>query len=241
MGGVIRREHVVATAAFAFQDVEREAGEMLARARAQAEHLLADAEQRARESAEVRKRVAHQQGLDEGRQAGLTEIRKEARQAAVDAARAELTRLTHALSAGLAEYERNRRSLIALAETGLIELALAIARRVCKIEVAASGAPVRANARALLELVQHHEDVELRLNPAEVELLADLADEFTKQTTALGHVTITADPAVARGDCRLSTRAGTIDASIAGQLDRIAAALCTPDHSPSPAPAELAP
>jgi flagellar assembly protein FliH len=241
MGGVIRREHVAATAGFAFQDVEREAGEMLARARAQAERLLADAEQRARESAEIHKRAAHQQGLDEGRQAGLKEVRKEARQAAVDAARKELTRLTHALGAGLAEYERNRRSLIALAETGLIELALAIARRVCKIEIAVSGEPVRANARALLELVQHHEDVELRLNPAEAELLADLADEFTNQTAALGHVTITADPAVARGDCSLRTRAGTIDASIAGQLDRIAAALCAPDPTPNPAAVEPVP
>ena len=240
MGGVIRREHVAATAAFSFQDVEREAGEMLARARAQAERLLADAETRARQTAEVHLRDAWAQGLAAGRQAGLEEVRKEARQAAVDAARAELTRLTHALGAGLAEYERNRRSLIALAETGLIELALAIARRVCKIQVATSDEPVRANARALLELVQHHEDVELRLNPADAELLADLADEFTKHTAALGHVTITADPAVARGDCCLRTRAGTIDASITGQLDRIAAALCAPDPTPNPAAAESA-
>ena len=241
MGGVIRREHVAATAAFSFQDVEREAGEMLARARAQAERLLADAETRARQTAEVHLRDAWAQGLAAGRQAGLEEIRREARQAAVDAARAELTRLTHALGAGLAEYERNRRSLIALAESGLIELAVAIARRVCKIQVAASAEPVRANVGVLLELVKQHEDVELRLNPADAELLADVAGEFAKHTAALGHVTLKADPAVARGDCCLRTRVGTIDASIEGQLDRIAAAICAPQRTADRAVAESPP
>lgn len=226
------------TGAFSFRDVEREVAEMRTRARAEAERLLADAEQRAQQVAETRQRDAYQKGLAEGRQAGIEIVQKEARQAAVEAARTELARLTSALGAGLAEYERSRRSLLALAESGLIELAVAIARRVCKIQIEASAEPVRANARALLELVQHHEDLELHLNPADAELLADVATEFARRTAELGRVTIKTDVTVARGGCRLQTRAGTIDASITGQLDRIAEAICGSGSNTGPASAE---
>lgn len=236
MGGVIRRESISTAPAFSFCDVERQAGEILARARAEAERLSAEARQRtsaaeaeARERLEARAREGYEKGLVEGRQAGLEQIRKEARQAAVQGAKDELVRLTRALATGLAEYERNRRSLTALAESGLIELAVAIARRVCKTLASSSADAARANARALLELVKHHEDLELHVHPDDCELLRDVAGELTQQVAQLEHVSVLADRTVERGGCVLRTRDGTIDASIGSQIDRIAKAICGHD------------
>lgn len=228
MGTVIRRESVSAAAMFSFADLERQARDILVRARAAADRLLAEAEVQARRVAQTRQAEGYQRGLSEGRQRGLEQIKQEARQAALQAAQAELTGLKNALAAGLAEYERQRHSLIAQAESGLIELAVAIARRACKVGVDGSAEPLRANIRALLEMVTHHGDIELHVNPAECELLADVIPGLAQHIAGCAHVTLTSDPAVARGGCVLQTSAGVIDASVDAQLDRIAAAIGAP-------------
>lgn len=245
MGGVIRRESVSTAPAFSFCDVERQADEITTRARAEADRLIAEARQRAAEveaqaraQLEARRRAGYEEGLAEGRRVGLEQVKNEARQTVLQSVRAELTQLTQSLATGLAQYERERRGLIALAESGLIELAVAIARRVCKTLAGRSTDPVRANARALLELVRHHDDLELHVHPDEHELLRDVAAEFTQQTAELEHVQVVADPAVERGGCVIRTRDGTIDASIAAQIDRIATAICG-HTAPPPGPAPV--
>lgn len=236
MGAVIRRESVPTAATFSFADMERQARQILEHARAHASRILAEAETRADKLAESRKHEGYQQGLAEGRRQGLEQARQEARQAARQAAQAELTQLREALAAGLAEYERRRHSLVAQAEAGLIELAVAIAGRVCKICVDASTEPVQANIRALLEMVKHHHDVELRVSPTEHELLANVVPELARRCAEFEHVTLRPDVAVARGGCILHTRDGRIDASVAGQLDRIAAAIGARAAPPPPQP-----
>jgi flagellar assembly protein FliH len=225
MGVVIQRESAATAAAFSFQDVERQAHDILTRARAQAAQHLIEAEVRARQLAELRRREGHEQGLAEGRRLGMEQVKQEARQAAIQAAHAELAYLKQALATALTEYESRKHRLIAQAESGLIELALAIARRVCKVCVDHSATPVEANIRAVLEMVKHRDDAELRVHSAEYERLAGVAPDLLKRIAELEHVTLTPDSAVARGGCVLQTRDGTVDASVAGQLERIAAAL----------------
>jgi len=205
--------------------MEREGRDILARARAEAHRLLAETDVQARRAAETRRAAGYQQGLTEGRQQGLEQIRQEARQAVLRTAQAELTELKNALAAGLAEYERQRHGLLAQAESGLIRLAVAIARRVCKIAADGSAEPVRANVRALLEMVTHHGDLELHVNPVDGELLAGVVPELAQRIAGCAHVTLKPDPAVARGGCVLQTSDGVIDASVDAQLDRIAAAI----------------
>ncbi|MBP7744975.1 MAG: hypothetical protein KA383_02510 [Phycisphaerae bacterium] len=235
MGGVIRRENVPAASAFSFQDVESEAERILARARAHAARVLQEADVRSAELARQRQRAGYEQGLAEGRVVGLQQAKEEARAAALQTAQAELSHLTQALRAALDRVEADKRRLLAQAESGLIELAVAIARRVCKTLTERSAAPALANARAVLELVQHHDDAVLRVNPADYELLREVASPTAGHIAGLEHVTVTPEPDVARGGCRLETRAAEIDASIVGQLDRVAAAICASAEAP-PAP-----
>lgn len=233
MGSVIRRESVPSPGLFTFPDMEAEAKAILARARAEARKLLAEGQRRAaaaeeqvRQQAQRRYDEAYQLGLAEGRRAGREAAFQEARQEALAAAQARVAELIRALEAGLAEFERHKRSLLATAESGLIELALAVARRVCKTESARSAAPAQANARALLERVQQHGDVELRFHPDDHALLETADAAWLEQAGAKSHVTIAADPTVARGGCVLRCREVRIDATIRTQLDRIAAVLC---------------
>jgi flagellar assembly protein FliH len=225
MGTVIRRASHSAATAFSFADVERQAQDILGRARNEADCILAEAKTRAAQLAATLKKQAQERGWAEGCAQGRAQACAQARQAALEAAQAELSRLIQTLATGLAEYERQRNTLLAQAESGLIELALAIARRVCKSVAAGSTAAVQANIRALLEMVKQHQDLELHVNPADYELLAEAGPQLTRQISQLEHVALKTDPAVDRGGCVLHTRDGAIDATIAGQLDRIAAAI----------------
>lgn len=225
MAGVIRQGELSAARAFSFADLEAQGRQILQRARERAAEALSSAEQRAGELAERQRQAGYEAGLAEGRAAGLQQIRAEAHQAALQEAHEQAATLLAALSAALTEFEHGKRGCLAAAELGLIELALAIARRVCKLDVGTSTAVAQANARSLLDLVRHAGDVRLCVNPAEYELLQAANPEFLVQTGQLEHVSVVASEDVPRGGCILRTPEGEIDATIEIQLQRIAEAL----------------
>jgi flagellar assembly protein FliH len=225
MAGVIGRQNFCSGQPFSFADLEGQARAVLARADEQAQQILRQAQADGRQQAEQAAQQAHATGLEEGRREGQRQIRIEARAAIVEEERERVGRLVQALTTGLAEFERNKRRLIGVAEAGLIELALAIARRVCKLLVEGSPEAARANARHVLKAVEHDGDLELRVNPADHDTLREVAGEVLRCGAELEHVQVTADAAVERGGCILSTPDGQIDASIETQLQRVAEAI----------------
>ena len=225
MAGVLRPAKFASRPAFSFEDLEGKARAVLDQAHAQTRQIVAHAEEEGRRRAAQLEKEAYPRGLEQGRREGFEQVRAEAADTALQEARQDLAQLVQALAAGLEAFEDSKRRLLASAECGLLELALAIARRVCKHDVGASSAAACANARALLKMVKHEGDLELHLDPAEYEKLCQAMPELVASTDRLTHVEVVADAAVRRGGCVLHTRDGTIDASVDTQLDRIAAAL----------------
>jgi flagellar biosynthesis/type III secretory pathway protein FliH len=221
---VLRREEFASKPAFSFQDLEGQAQAVLEQARTQAQRIVTQSEQRARRRAAQLEQEAEPRGFAAGHQQGLEQARAEAAETALQEARQSVTHLTQALTTGLEALEEGKRRLLATAECGLLELALAIARRVCKHDAGGLSEAARANARALLEMVQHEDDLELHLNPTDHDLLRDAAD-LNQVTNRFAHVEVLADPKVPRGGCVLRARNGTIDATLETQLDRVAKAL----------------
>lgn len=231
MGRVIGRESQPGGCAFSFEDLEQQARALLERAREEARRLHAAALAEAAASVQAEQQRGYRRGLEEGRAAGLEQVRREAAQAALLEARESLASLRASLSAAVRDFEQAKRRLIASAEAGLLELALAIARRVCKTRTAGDVEAARANARHLLELARHEHDLQLRLHPADADALRDALPELLAATESAAHVELIADESVGRGGCVLTSRDGTIDASIDTQLDRIAEALSSDKSS----------
>ncbi|MGD8454320.1 MAG: FliH/SctL family protein [Phycisphaerae bacterium] len=225
MAGIIRQEQVAAARTFSFADLEKQGREAVRLARDQAAAILQEARRQSVALAQQAEQEGHTRGLAEGRAEGEKQARKETHATAVKEARAQVAALVEALRAAVGEFEQSKRRLLAVAESGLIDLALAIARRVCKLEAGASTDTAVGNARQLLEMVQHTGDAELRVHPREHEGLQELAADFLEETGRLGHVRIVPDESVSAGGCVLTTPTGEIDARIETQLDRIAAAL----------------
>ncbi|NLE38014.1 MAG: hypothetical protein GX621_08320 [Pirellulaceae bacterium] len=165
-----------------------------------------------REAEEIRRRAA-----DEGRREGEAAAREEwlRRQhqqwASVESALGSaIERLDQARGAWLGHWERTT-----------IHLAVAIAERLLRRKLPEHPDVPLTLVREALELAAGSGDLRVRLNPADRDALGDRVEGLARQFAGLGSIEITADPAIARGGCRVDTRFGTIDQRIETQLARI--------------------
>lgn len=228
MPGVIRRDIPLQTRVLSLDSIEQRAAQIVCAAEQRAQRL-AEEQRRAIEAAfESERKRGYAQGLQEGRATGQEEMRAAAVAAAAQLrqeAKRDLDHLIGALTTAIGEIESERRHLLAEAEAGLLEVALAIGRRVCGLTVTQFPAPALPPVRELLAGLRNDVDVELHINPAERDSLEAAASELLAAAGRSQHVAIVADPDVPRGGARLISHEGTIDATIDAQLDRIAAAL----------------
>lgn len=218
---LIKAHHAPSLTPFSMADIEAAARRILLRARAQAEQLLAEAQ----EQAENLRTAAAAEGLAAGRQEGLRQGREEGCRAGHDealaAAQAQLTQLIQTLSSTAAQLDASRRELQASAVAEVVDLAIALARRVIKRQAAADPQVLTANLAQVMPLVIHAADVRIVLHPSQTQLLEKELPNLQLQWPNLKHVEIIGDESVAPGGCRLKTLQGDVDADLCAQLDRI--------------------
>ena len=154
-------------------------------------------------------RDAFSKGFAQGERAGG--------EAAAQRAEAMLRRLTETLG----ELTTLRQQMIHETERQMVQLALAIARRVVHREVSIDQDLLIAMARVALERLGESAQVTVRLSPEDFEATAAVrATEWTGT-----HVTVVADARVGRGGCRVESEFGAMDAGVDGQIHEIARAL----------------
>ncbi|MGE3621765.1 MAG: FliH/SctL family protein [Acidimicrobiia bacterium] len=161
----------------------------------------------------------------EGRAAGLAEGRREAR-AGIAAARADAERAVADLAAALDRALTGLAAHRALAAADLgravAEAALELAEAVVGRELALSTDPGRDALVRALRVVAPPAAVVAHLHPDDAATLGDAGLAVVPEGVEL---TVVADPAVDRGDCRLTVDDGAVDASIGAALARARAVL----------------
>ncbi len=158
-------------------------------------------EARLRAELEAARREAYQQGIEEGRRQAAAELQNEA------------ARLARAIE----EVAGLKPRLRASAERELVELALAIARRILRRELHVDAEAVLGLAKAALEKASLREVTEVRLHP-------DLAAPVRAHLARIGapqSILVRQDPSLEPGAVLVETVRGTIDASLETQLDEI--------------------
>ncbi len=157
--------------------------------------------------------LAHENGYREGLEAGRRETE------------ARLRPLTEELQKALREVRDRAAGLYAAAEGQAVELALAVARKIIGRETQIDRRVVVHSLRRALAGLVRRSEVTLVLNPEDAAFLKSLTPEaLFGEDGAVEKVVFEADPAVAPGGCRVKTAAGDRDATIDGQLARIASA-----------------
>src|SRR5262252_8972191 len=159
-------------------------------------------------------RDAFAKGYEQGERAGL--------EAAGKRGEAMLRRLSDTLT----ELTALRASMIRQTEGQIVELALAIARRVVQREVALDRNLLIAIVRVALDRLGESARVTVRLHPEEYDATgAARIAEFSGTD-----VTFVADARVGRGGCRVESEMGMLDAGVEAQIQEIARALLGEDH-----------
>jgi flagellar assembly protein FliH len=154
-------------------------------------------------------REAFAKGYEQGERAGA--------EAGAKRAEAMLRRLSDTIQ----ELADVRRAMIRETERQMVQLAMAIARRVVRREVSIDSELTLTMARVALERLGDSTAVTIRLHPDDFEATC-------RQREALlagSHVTVTPDSAVSRGGCLVQSDFGYVDASVDAQFQELARAL----------------
>lgn len=154
-------------------------------------------------------RDAFAKGYEQGERAG--------NEAGAKRAEAMLRRLSDTIQ----ELATVRRSMIRETERQMVELALSIARRVVRREVAIDSELTLTMARVALDRLGDSTAVTIRLHPQDFEATCGQREALL----AGSHVTVTPDASVSRGGCLVQSDFGYVDASVDAQFQELARAL----------------
>jgi flagellar assembly protein FliH len=223
---VIKSNTAPATlSAFSMKDIEAQATGILLRARQQADQLLAAAQT---EGAKMRQQAydsGFSAGQEDGLRKGTEDGRKTGRDAALAEQRAKLEQLAKSLTTILAEFDSSRARFESETAGEVIQLAIAIARRVTRIQAAKEPTVLTETVRDAMRLVVHSTDVRISVHPDQKQMLSDILPQLRVQWPNVTHVQVVEDTAIAPGGCRVCTAQGEIDGELDRQIDRIAADL----------------
>jgi flagellar assembly protein FliH len=210
---------------FSVRDIEEQAAAMLAHAQAQVEKLhlkaKADAVQTRQKAYDEGFAAGHEDGLKKGNEDG----RAAGKQSAFAEHKAKLEQLVKTITAALNDIDSSRHKLESLAGSDVIRLAVAIARRVTKLQGSQDPIVLTENVRAAVKLVVHSADVRIAVHPTQKQSLTEALPQLRMQWPNLTHVEVIEDAEIAPGGCRVFTAAGQIDADLDCQIDRVAADL----------------
>jgi flagellar assembly protein FliH len=213
------------TTTFSMKDIEHQARALILRATQKAEQLITEAqkqsEQLKKQAAEQGKKEGFAQGLAEGIQTG----KKTGHDQAVTEHRAKITQVVQSLTTALTDFDKQRQSLSTEAATDVVELALAIARRITKRQADLDPAVLTANISEAMKLVVHADDLRISVHPSQKQTLTEELPNLQLAWPTLAHAELVDDPTLSPGGCVVRSRQGIVDADLDHQLDRVMANL----------------
>jgi flagellar assembly protein FliH len=129
--------------------------------------------------------------------------------------------MLHRLTQTIEELTQVRAQMIYQTERQMVQLAMAVAKRVVQREVSLDPDLLIAMARVALERLGETAQVKIRLHPDDYEA----AGAARVAQLAGSNVMILADAHLSRGGCRIESDMGVLDAGVDAQLQEIARAL----------------
>ncbi len=169
--------------------------------------------------------LAYRRGLEEGRAAGhaegLEEGRREGYEAARDDAVARYDEILRALREDAARHLEELDAVTAAIAAQATELAFAVAETVIGRELAIAQDPGADAVRRALAAVGGPPEAVARLHPDDLERLSVTADDLAPGSA----LQLVPDDSLEPGDCVLEAGAAEVDATIAGAVARVRAAL----------------
>ncbi|MDR2133658.1 MAG: flagellar assembly protein FliH [Treponema sp.] len=200
----------------AFQEVKRktdEANSLKRLAQDEAERIIADAKQKAREienssrmAFEAERKEAEERGRAAGREAGFTE------------GKAEVERLVQRTRTVLERAQDKRAEILSETEQEIIDLVLLISRKVIKVISENQRNVVISNVVQALRKVKGRGNIIIRVNMSDLKLATEHVRDFIQLVEGSKSLQVVEDSTVDPGGCVIETDFGEIDARVSSQL-----------------------
>lgn len=126
---------------------------------------------------------------------------------------------------GLTKLGQLGRTLETQARHEALELALLVAKRIMQKEVEISPAYLVEIIKRTASQLLGRAEISIRLHPADLEVVRQLAPDFSDHFPAVALVTLKSDDALERGDCLIDTDVEQINLSLNEQLSALKRAL----------------
>ena len=190
---------------------ELEKEDILKEAEKQAEFIILEAEKQVETIKTQAYDEGFQQGHDEGVTAGLEDI-KQQMQVEIEEAVEKAQRI-------IKTAEQQTKDNILKAEQQIVEIAVAIAEKVIPQQFNEMPMLVLPLVKSALEKVRDQENLNIRVSPADYELVLLAKYEFQMMIGKENAIVITADKTIENGGCVIETDSGTVDARVSTQMD----------------------
>lgn len=214
-------------------DLARQGQRLLEHAKAEAAAIVEQGRQERARLIENADKIGFQQGyqrgLDEGRKTGFAEGAAQAvKQRAVEIEKIEL-----GWAQALSEFIADRQRLMDEAQQDVTRLAIVLAEKVIKRVVEVDPSIIESQMAAVLAHVLRSTRLVVVCHPDDEEILEGAMPRLLAVLQNQVDVTLASDPEIRRGGCKVrlsetpSGPGGRIDATIDGQMERLAAELLT--------------
>jgi len=134
------------------------------------------------------------------------------------AQRARIRNLLHDLTTQLA-HDKER--LLEELQPHIVQLAIAIARRIVAAEIRQDRRVVERTVKAALEDLACHGELHVRVHPDDLRVVQELLEFDETLLGQLSNLRVIGDASIKRGGCIVESDYGTIDADIPTQLAQI--------------------
>lgn len=191
--------------------------ELFQQANREIAELKAQAAREAAQFAEQLKAQAAEQGRQEGHAAGLRQGLDDAKRQMAE----QLQQTSDRCNTMLVAAEQEARQLLQEAEPKIIELVLAISRKIIIDEVEERPAVVLGLVRNALERVRDQNQIIIHVSPDDYQFILQSSRTLQSVVGAEQSLTVTADAVLSKGGCLIETSFGTVEAGIDTQLESI--------------------
>jgi len=213
-----------------FGDLNREAERIVAHAQQQAERIVAEANAKAEQLVSN----ASDRGFAEGREAGLNaamdEGREIGRNEALNEYRTKIESLLKTWSSAIERWENDRTQMYMQAREDVLRFASAVAEKVIRRHIECDPKIIHDQIEEALQIISRPSSVIVSINPDDRGSTEDIVAKLLERFRNCEHIELQDNANISRGGCVVSTRDGTIDASIERQLQRIVETIF-PDES----------
>lgn len=206
---------------YEIMDAKREAARIIEEAITQGDAILEEARASARSMTEEAREEGRKQGFKEGRLEGLRDSQNEIAQAKnlLEQARAEAAKISEQIG-------EIRESVIKQAQYQIAELAMEVAEKIIRREVALDSNIVFEIVKDAINRAPEGEETAIvRINPVFSNEISNRLGALLAGSKSLKKIDVIEDANIEPGGCIVETGGGTIDAQIEAQMEKIADAI----------------